>query len=84
MIQSGIDNAALKHGSVKVKSFPTPSGRLIFNKGEDGKMHIKINNSPVGYSDIKREEFGIMIQILQAEGKLPESGHILISQLEAM
>jgi len=83
-LASSIDQAAENHTSFKVVSRNAPAGRLFFIKGKDGTMNIKIQNSPVGYSPSALENFGVMVQVLQAEGKLPESGDILISQLKEM
>lgn len=78
-----IDHAAENHTTCKVKSVNPPQGKIVFSKPE-GIMQMNIVNSPVGYPEHKRQEFGEMIQVLQAEGKLGDTGFITISQLEAM
>ena len=77
------DKAALEHTSIKVKERQPPEGKIVFSKPK-GVTQINIVNSPVGYPPDKRQEFGEMIQVLQAEGKLGDAGSILIAQLEAM
>ena len=77
------DNAALNHTSIKVKSRQPPEGKIVFSK-PNGVMQMNIVNSPIGYPPDKRQAFGEMIQVLQAEGKLGDAGSIPIAQLEAM
>ncbi len=78
------DKAALDHTSIKVKSRKPPEGKIVFSKPDGVNMQMNIVNSPIGYPPDKRKEFGEMIQVLQAEGKLGDSGSIGIKQLEAM
>ena len=78
-----LDHAADSHTSFKVKSRKPPEGKIVFSK-PDGVMQMNIVNSPIGYPPARRQEFFEMIQVLQAQGKLSESGSIGISQLESM
>jgi len=76
------DKAALDHTTIKTKSIKPPVGKIVFSKLEGGKFQMNIVNSPIGYPPDRRQAFGEMIQVLQAEGKLGESGSIAISTLE--
>jgi len=68
----------------KRKEFAPPQGKIVFSKPEGKGLQINIVNSPIAYSPDKRQAFGEMIQVLQAEEKIGVAGSILISQLEAM
>jgi len=78
------DRAALEHTTIKVKSRKPPQGKIVFSKPDGKNMQINIVNSPIGYPPEKRQGFGEMIQVLQAEGKIANSGSISIAQLENM
>lgn len=78
------DKAALEHTTIKTKSIKPPAGKIVFSKLEGGKFKMNIVNSPIGYPPDRRQDFGEMIQVLQTEGKLGESGSIAISTLENM
>jgi len=78
------DKAALEHTTIKTKSRQPPVGKIVFSKLEGGKFQMNIVNSPIGYPADKRQAFGEMIQVLQAEGKLGDSGSIPINTLENM
>lgn len=77
------DNAAANHTSFKVTSRKPPEGRIVYRK-INGELNINVMNSPVGFSPARLQEFSEMVQVLQAEGKILESGSILISQIEDM
>ncbi len=78
------DRAALDHTSIKVKERKPPQGKIVFSKQDGENMQMNIVNSPIGYPPDKRQAFGEMIQVLQLEKKLGNSGSISIAQLESM
>lgn len=78
------DQAALEHTSIKVKSIKPPIGKVVFSKPEGQGLQINIVNSPIGYPPDVRRGFGEMIQVLQSEGKIGDSGSIPIASLEIM
>lgn len=78
------DKAALDHTTIKKKSIQPPVGKIVFSKPDGVKFQMNIVNSPIGYPPDRRQAFGEMIQVLQAEGKLGESGSIAINTLENM
>jgi len=78
-----LDTAAKKHTTVKMTSRKPPQGRIVYRK-INGELNINITNSPVGFSSARLQEFSEMVQVLQSEGKILESGSILISQIDAM
>jgi len=78
-----LDTAAKEHTSFKVTSRKPPEGRIVYRKIND-VLNINITNSPVGFSPARLQEFSEMVQVLQSEGKILESGSILISQIDAM
>ena len=80
-MNQALDQAAENHTSVKVKSNPPAQGRLTFIRTEEGILNVNITNSSVAYSKDDMKNFGEMIQILQEEGQLNESGSIPIEQL---
>lgn len=82
-INAKLDTAAVNHTSCKMTSRNPPAGRIVFRK-VNGELNINIMNSPVGYPPATLQGFSEMVQVLQAEGKIPESGSILISQLDVM
>lgn len=78
------DRAALDHSSIKVKERKAPIGKIVYSKPDGLNLQINIVNSPIGYPPEKRQAFGEMIQVLQAEGKIGNSGSISIDHLEIM
>lgn len=82
-VNSKLDTAAKTHTTVKLTSRKPPEGRIVYRKIND-ELNINVTNSPVGFSPARLREFSEMVQVLQAEGKIPESGSILISQIDAM
>lgn len=78
-----LDRAAENHTSFKVKSRKPSVGKIVYNK-IDGKTHINVVNSPIGYNPSQLQDFGEMIGVLQAEGKLPTSGSIAVSDIGQM
>ena len=78
------DKAALEHTTIKTKSRTPPIGKIVFSKPDGVNFQMNIVNSPIGYPPERRQAFGEMIQVLQAEGKLGESGSIPINSLENM
>ena len=78
------DKAALEHTTIKTKSRNPPVGKIVFSKPDGVNFQMNIVNSPIGYPPDRRQAFGEMIQVLQAEGKLGESGSIAINMLENM
>ena len=77
------DKAAKAHTSFKVKSRQPPQGRIVFRK-INGELNINITNSPVGFPPARLQEISEMVQVLQSEGKILESGSLLISEIDAM
>ena len=84
IVAKNIDQAAENHTTCKVKSRMPPQGKIVFSKPDGVNIQMNIVNSPIGYPPAKRQEFGEMIMVLQAEGKLFDSGSIPIASLEAM
>ena len=82
-IKSELDRAAKNKSSFKVKSRQPPQGRIVFRK-INGELNINITNSPVGFPPARLQEISEMVQVLQSEGKILESGSILISDIDAM
>jgi len=82
--KNSFDRAALDHTSIKVKSRTPPTGKIVFSKPDGKNIQMNIVNSPVGYPPAVRQSFGEMIMVLQAEGKLFDSGSIPIASLEDM
>lgn len=83
-LKDPFDKAALEHTTIKTKSRMPPIGKIVFSKPDGVNFQMNIVNSPIGYPPDKRRDFGEMIQVLQAEGKLGESGSIPIITLENM
>lgn len=84
IVAKNIDQAAENHTTCKVKSRIPPPGKIVFSKPDGKNLQMSIVNSPIGYPPDVRQGFGEMIQVLQAEGKLFDSGSIPIASLEAM
>ncbi len=82
-MNKALDHAAENHTSVKVKSNPPTQGRLTYTRIE-GVLNINITNSSVSYTKEEMKTFGEMIQVLQEEGQLNESGSIPIANLYKM
>jgi len=82
--KNSFDAAAINHTSIKVKSRKPPEGKIVYSKPDGKNMQMNIMNSPIGYTPEQRTNFAEMIMVLQAEGKLFDSGSIAISTLEAM
>jgi len=76
-----LDQAAMKHTSVKTSSRPPAQGRLTFSRTEEGSLNVNITNSSVSYTNEEMKTFGEMIQVLQEEGQLSKSGSIPIATL---
>ena len=79
-MNKALDQAAENHTSVKVKSNPPAQGRLTYTRVE-GVLQMSVTNSGVSYSNDELHAFGEMIQVLQEEGQLNESGTIPIELL---
>ena len=77
------DKAAINHTSVKVKSRNAPDGKIVFTKLKSGELQFNFMNCSVGYSPEQRQDYVEMVRVLQAEGKLGETGFITIKQLES-
>ena len=82
-MNKALDHAAENHTSVKVKSNPPTQGRLTYARVE-GVLQMNVTNSGVSYSNDELQAFGEMIQVLQEEGQLNESGTIPIANLLKM
>jgi len=70
--------------TVKVSSHPPTQGRLTFSRSEEGSLNVQISNSSVAYSPADMKTFGELIQVLQEEGQLNDSGTIPIANLMKM
>lgn len=82
-MNQALDQAAEKHTTVKVRSNPPAQGRLTYTRIE-GVLNVNITNSSVSYSKDDMQSFGEMIQVLQEEGQLNNSGSIPIANLMKM
>lgn len=82
-MNKALDQAAENHTSVKVRSNPPAQGRLTYTRVE-GVLQMSVTNSGVSYSNDELQAFGEMIQVLQEEGQLNESGTIPIANLMKM
>ena len=80
-MNKALDHAAENHTSVKVRSNPPAQGRLTYVRTEEGTLNVNITNSSVSYTKEDMRNFGEMIQVLQEEGQLNDSGSIPIELL---
>lgn len=80
-----LDKAAMSHTTTRTRTpHPPAQGRITYHKDPEGRMQMRVTNSGVSYPNAELEAFGEMIQVLQAEGQLGESGTIPIANLLKM
>lgn len=79
-----LDEAALKHTSVKVKANQPPPCRIIFMTLKSGQMDVQIKNSSVRINQEQLKDISEMMEVLKAENKIGTNGSMLLSQLEKM
>lgn len=83
-MNKALDQAAMKHTSVKTSSHPPNPGRVVFHLDEEGHFHVQVTNAGVSYSKEELQAFGEMIMVLKEEGQVGDNGTIPIANLLKM
>ena len=80
-----LDQAAMNHTTTRTSTPQPPTqGRMVYHLDDEGRLRMRVTNSSVSYNPEELETFGVMIQVLRAEGQIGDSGSIPIANLMKM